>query len=203
MSPSDSIKLLDSATKPKTFCKQVKNADYIVLDISQLTCDFEEAELAIQSLKNASDGPLEQILIVVTSPFVWSSTPQKPDGSSFVDKDFESRIPEPKFQKAKLLEMSALSLTKTNPRLRVHIVCSGFLFGNGEQNDIFYEFFRRAWVSLHPDLAALPVVGKGTNNIPTIHVSDLTKCLGYLITEGHECGNYLFAVDQSKNSSQT
>ena len=33
-SPSDQIKVLDAAAKPKTFVKQVRGADYIILDIS-------------------------------------------------------------------------------------------------------------------------------------------------------------------------
>lgn len=97
--------------------------------------------------------------------------------------------------------MAALAAAKLNPRLRVHLICAGFLFGNGEQNDIFYEFFRRAWVSLHPDLAALPVIGSGNNNIPTIHVDDLANCIDYLFTSGEDCHEYLIAVDQSHQSS--
>lgn len=33
-SPSDTIKIIDNASKPKTFAKQVREADFIVLDIS-------------------------------------------------------------------------------------------------------------------------------------------------------------------------
>ena len=33
-SPSDQIKVLDAAAKPKTFVKQVRGSDYIILDIS-------------------------------------------------------------------------------------------------------------------------------------------------------------------------
>jgi len=57
--------------------------------------------------------------------------------------------------------------------IKVFVVCSGLPYGNGESNDIFYEFFRSAWLSLHPDLASLPIVGSGKNRIPTIHINDL------------------------------
>ena len=102
----------------------------------------------------------EQVLIVVSSPMVWSMTPT---GKIYKDEDSDMRVPLPKYQSLKQIEMSALALMKHNYNLRVHVVCSGFLYGNGEQNDIFYEFFRRAWVSLHPKLAALPVVAGGKN----------------------------------------
>lgn len=64
--------------------------------------------------------------------------------------------------------------------LRVFVLCSGLPYGNGESNDIFYEFYRSAWLSLHPDLASLPIVGSGKNRIPTIHINDLTQCIKHL-----------------------
>jgi len=76
-----------------------------------------------------------------------------------------------------------MGAAKSNKNLRVHIVCSGMPYGNGESNEVFYEFFRRAWLSLHPDLAALPVIGKGNNYLPTIHVTDLARCIRVLCEE--------------------
>ena len=98
--------------------------------------------------------------------------------------------------------MAALALPKHNDKLRVHVVCSGFLYGNGEQNDIFYEFFRRSWVSLHPQLSALPVIAGGQNTLPTIHVADLANAIDTIFTNGAEYGSYLLAVDQSQSSTQ-
>ena len=99
------------------------------------------------------------------------------------DADFMKRTPMPKFQHYKNLENLAMSAAKSNKNLRVHIVCSGMPYGNGESNEVFYEFFRRAWLSLHPDLAALPVIGSGTNSLPTIHVTDLARCVRSLCEE--------------------
>ena len=103
----------------------------------------------------------------------------------------------------KQLENMALTAAKFNDNLRVHIVCSGLPYGNGEANNVFYEFFRRAWLSLHPDLASLPVIGDGDNAIPTIHVSDLARFVNHL----SYCGSkkvkkpYLVAVDECKSST--
>ncbi len=76
----------------------------------------------------------------------------------FLDKDYQMRVPLPRYQQLKTLEMLALSAQKTNKKLRVHILCAGLPYGNGEQNNVFYEFFRRAWLSLHHDLASLPII---------------------------------------------
>jgi len=93
-------------------------------------------------------------------------------------------VPLPKYMAHKQVEQSAMALTKQNEMLRVHVMCSGLIYGNGEQNDIFYEFFRCAWVSLHPKLAALPVMAEGKNHIPTIHVRDLSNAIELTLLNG-------------------
>jgi nucleoside-diphosphate-sugar epimerase len=75
----------------------------------------------------------------------------------------------------------AMAAQKVNKYLKVHIICSGLVYGNGENNSLFYEFFRRAWLSLHPELASLPVIGLGNNRIPTIHVTDLARSIKLII----------------------
>ena len=73
-----------------------------------------------------------------------------------------------------------MTAQRTSRFLKVYVVCSGLPYGNGESNDIFYEFFRSAWLSLHPDLASLPIIGHGKNRIPTIHITDLARSIKYL-----------------------
>lgn len=98
----------------------------------------------------------------------------------------------------KHLENLAMTATKFNENLRVHVVCSGLPYGHGEANDIFYEFFRRSWLSLHPDLASLPVIGAGDNSLPTVHVKDLARWVKYLCGEKSASlkKQYFIAVDE-------
>jgi len=91
-------------------------------------------------------------------------------------------VPLPKYHNLKQLELAALAVQKSNPMVRTHVICSGFLYGNGEQDDIFYELFRSAWVSLHPDLASLPILAGGDNHLPTIHVKDLCNLIERTMT---------------------
>jgi hypothetical protein len=44
----------------------------------------------------------------------------------------------------KTLETVAMSSVKTQPKLRVHVLCSGIRYGNGER--IFYDHFQKAWI---------------------------------------------------------
>lgn len=100
-SPSDAIKLLDSAGKPKTFEKQVRNADFIVLDISQFSASLEEAQRTLKALKYHEAGltaEKPQVLVVVSSAMTWSNTPCKADGAAYSDRDLDARVPLPKYQ---------------------------------------------------------------------------------------------------------
>lgn len=103
----------------------------------------------------------------------------------------------------KHLENLAMTANKFNDNIRVHIICSGLPYGHGEANDVFYEFFRRSWLSLHPDLASLPVIGAGDNNLPTIHVKDLARFVKYLSSDQaiNVKKQYFIAVDQCKTST--
>jgi nucleoside-diphosphate-sugar epimerase len=122
----------------------------------------------------------------------------------FTDKDVQQRAPPPKYQQLKTIETLAMAAQRISRNLKVYVVCSGLLYGNGESNDIFYEFFRSAWLSLHPDLASLPIVGTGRNRIPTIHVTDLARAIKYLLVDHPvpplhiKPQQYFIAVDQAR-----
>lgn len=90
--------MLDAAGKPKTFTKQVRGSDYIILDISQFNCNLEEADAVIKALKYTDSAPeKEQVLIVVSSPMSWSQTPPKPENAAYTEDEYQSRIPVPSY----------------------------------------------------------------------------------------------------------
>lgn len=62
----------------------------------------------------------------------------------FKETDYHLRVPHAKFQHLKTLETVAMSSVKTQPKLRVHVLCSGIRYGNGER--IFYDHFQKAWI---------------------------------------------------------
>ena len=51
-------------------------------------------------------------------------------------------------------------------------------------------------------MAALPVIEKGENYLPTIHVNDLSNSIDLIINHGQEFSQYLLAVDQSSNTQK-
>lgn len=103
----------------------------------------------------------------------------------------------------KHLENLAMTASKFNDNIRVSVICSGLPYGHGEANDVFYEFFRRAWLSLHPELASLPVIDDGDNLLPTIHVKDLARFVKHLCeTTVVMKKQYFIAVDECESSTQ-
>ena len=49
--PSNSIKILNNKSKPRTFKKQIASCDIFVLDLMSSTADYEEVEYVIKMLK--------------------------------------------------------------------------------------------------------------------------------------------------------
>ena len=90
----------------------------------------------------------------------------------------------------------ALSAPKTQPLLKVHVLCTGIRYGKGES--IFYEHFKNAWVQTP---AQLPIIGDGKNLIPTIHIIDLARVVKKIIDNNIK-KDYIFAVDKTKRPSQ-
>ena len=109
----------------------------------------------------------------------------------FKEKDFIKRIPSPKFYNEKMVE--TLALANTNPNLKTYIVCPGFIYGCGE--DLFYDYFKMCWLEIP---GKLPIIGKGKNTIPTIHIKDLVNLIRRVI-ETKPKNKYIFAVDHTKN----
>jgi len=57
----------------------------------------------------------------------------------FKETDYHLRVPHAQFNPIKTLETTAMSSVNTQPKLRVHVLCSGIRYGNGERT--FYDHF--------------------------------------------------------------
>eukprot|EP00826_Nyctotherus_ovalis_P055279 TRINITY_DN7327_c0_g1_i5.p1 TRINITY_DN7327_c0_g1~~TRINITY_DN7327_c0_g1_i5.p1 ORF type:complete len:702 (+),score=267.13 TRINITY_DN7327_c0_g1_i5:447-2552(+) len=121
----------------------------------------------------------------------------------FKESQYYLRIPAPEYASYKFLETLALSIGTTKPgqkpedkKLFVYVLCAGLLYGNGE--DVFYQYFKQAWLQ-NPQ--KLPIIGKGNNRVPTIHVVDLARLVKRVIRLTPK-QSYVVAVDRSKRPTQ-
>jgi len=152
--------------------------------------DQEEPEPEDEEPDEEGEGEQEE------PPAEGEDQPPKPVVLNFKEKDFHLRIPSRRFQHLKTLETLALSSVKAQPKLRVYVLCSGILYGNGER--IFYDHFKRSWLQ---SPRKLPYIGKGDNLVPTIHVLDLARLVKKVVNKKPE-NYYIFALDKTKNPTQ-
>jgi len=124
------------------------------------------------------------------------NAPKKVQIQYFKESDAHLRVPHKRFINDKNLETLALSAPKTQPLLKVHVLCGGIRYGRGE--GIFYDHFKNAWIQ---SPAELPIIGDGKNLIPTIHIVDLARVTKKII-ENKMAKDYIFAIDKTKRPSQ-
>ena len=119
----------------------------------------------------------------------------------FKESDYHLRVAEERYQQMKTLETLAMSSVKTQPKLRVHVLCSGIRYGLGESR--LYELFKAAWLQ---NPRALSYSGKGDNFIPTIHIIDLARLTRRIIQAASGTSaqdkailakQYIFAIDRT------
>lgn len=145
--------------------------------------DEEEEEEKEEGNEEEKDGPVDEN----GEPIVR----QKP--LFYKESDYHLRVPHERYQHLKTLETLALSSTTTQEKLRVHVMCAGIRYGNGER--IFYDHFQQAWIQ---NPRALPIIGKGENLIPTIHIIDLAGLVKRVVIDNPKVHPYIFAIDKTK-----
>ena len=120
--------------------------------------------------------------------------PEEPKKKIFYyrETEYNQRVPNLKYLYYKILESNVLYKSK-NPKLKAYVICPGFIYGCGE--DFFFNYFRLAWMQHMP---YIPIVGEGTNYIPTIHILDLVKIIRKVV-EKKPAQKYFFVADKTKN----
>jgi len=119
--------------------------------------------------------------------------PIKYKPAPFLEADFATRVSPSKYEQYKTIEDLVLSIKKDN--LQGYVISAGVLYGSGER--VFSHHFRKAWME---QPKALPYLGEGDNNVPTIHVKDLARFVKYVIEQKPD-SKYLLAIDRTRNIS--
>jgi adenylate kinase len=114
----------------------------------------------------------------------------------FKESDYHLRVPLEKYQHLKTLETLAMSSVKTQPKLKVHVLCSGIRYGCGERS--FESLFKWAWLQDPRALPTFPLehLQKGKNLIPTIHIIDLARVVRRIVQD-RVTKQYIFAIDRT------
>ena len=97
---------------------------------------------------------------------------------------------------ASVREAEELVLNFRRENVKTYVIAAGVLYGKGEA--ILNDHFKKAWLQEPP---RLPVVGSGSNLVPTIHVTDLARMVKKIYESKPE-RQYIFGIDNTKNPTQ-
>uniref|UniRef100_A0A8B9LGF6 Adenylate kinase 7a n=1 Tax=Astyanax mexicanus TaxID=7994 RepID=A0A8B9LGF6_ASTMX len=177
----------------------LKKCDVIVYNISEDTDVIDEATWAISALHSEINHiKLPKVFILVSTLMTWAMTkPADPDDPEvpLLEDDYRRKRSHPNFKAQASAEKLVLKLGKTKKsKLTTYIVAAGLQYGMGES--MFHIFFKASWLG---EMSSIPVLGSGTNIVPTIHIYDLAGIVQNIIDHKPKA-HYFVAVDNSKNT---
>jgi len=75
-----------------------------------------------------------------TSPDELEDPEVRKRGTPYTEREYAKRKPIPKYQPFKAIETQCLSAGASKKNLHTYVLCSGILYGHGE--DVFLNYFR-------------------------------------------------------------
>ncbi|KAJ8732098.1 hypothetical protein PYW08_014828 [Mythimna loreyi] len=217
-----SIKTLDHVARivPKEECIPVMlTCGTVILDVS---CDRDELRIAMEYFEllkqllekqapppkvdpdnpNAAassvlDGAgdfMRRYLILISTVMTWACTkpldPENPE-MPFVETDFRKRRPHPNYKLHYDAENAVIAIArKYRPIIGATVISAGVTYGGKE--DVLFYWFQKAW-ECEP---IMPILGRGSNAVPLIHVADLAQIV-YNLLQDFPKKLYILAVEQN------
>ena len=116
---------------------------------------------------------------------------------NYTNREHTFRRALPSYEYIRTLENQAMAAGKSKEGLQVYVLCTGILYGNGE--DAFYDTIEVAYQGEEP----LRIIGDGRNKIPMLHTVDLGTMVKYLVLEQPADLEYINAIDFAPNRTQS
>lgn len=151
----------------------------------------------------------DKMLILISSVVYWSSVNSE---TPLEDNDFVNRITPLSNLEQRDIENEVLSACRIttesdygtiHPHKRSYVICPGLVYGMGEEyEESLYHVFMNGWNYIPGQ--EFPIIGEGTNVIPSIHIKDLAKVTAKVAINKPNPREhpYILAIDKS-GSEQT
>jgi len=172
---------------------KILQAEVVVLDLVRSPIESQTVLANIMPEKLEEEQTLK--IIGISSVMTWNKTNTKANAKPVKEADFKGRKTSTKYKGLKMLETSVLNAGKD--AVKTFVLAPGILYGNGEEE--FANLFKDGWLCENP--AGLPVLGEGSNIIPTMHVNDVAVALDALVAKPPEENQYVVVSDNT-NSTQ-
>ncbi|CAL7945211.1 unnamed protein product [Xylocopa violacea] len=185
--PEDVAMVVKDARNREDLLHELMKCGILIYDITQDHGQVEEARWALQSIIQELEK-MEQIspksfrrsnevryFVLISTLMTWANTkPLSPDEPElpFTEEDYRKRKPHPNFKEHIQCEKEvvvARKKVKLKDKLKTLVICCGATYGD-EQGPL-HHLFKMAW----QNAPFLPIIGKGNNKIPLLHVRDLTN----------------------------
>ena len=182
---SSSIEWVTPTSSPDSFAAVLPSLDAVIIDLT----DSIREQSVLSALTAISSATLDRPLLVLgLSSFLSSCAAASK--RALKESGYQQRRAPAQFAALKTLESAALGLA--NDGVTVRIVAPGVVYGEGE--DLLLPLLRAAWMG-----EALPLVGKGDNAVPAIHVKDLCTFLLTVIASPPDA-SYLYASEPASTT---
>ncbi|KAK9300199.1 hypothetical protein QLX08_007043 [Tetragonisca angustula] len=185
--PEDVAVIIKDARNRDALLQELMKCGIVIYDITEDQSQVEEARWALKSIVQQLERK-EQIspkafkrsdevryFVLISTLMTWASTkPLSPDEPQlpFTEEDYRKRKPHPNFKRHVQCEKdvaTARKKIKLRDKLKTLVICCGVTYGD-EQGPL-HHLFKMAW----QNAPFLPIVGKGNNKIPLLHVRDLSS----------------------------
>ncbi|XP_043583830.1 adenylate kinase 7-like [Bombus pyrosoma] len=186
----------------------------VIYDITQDQGQVEEARWALKYIVQQLEK-MEQLspkafkrnneirnFILISTLMTWANTkplnPDEPD-LPFTEEDYRKRKPHPNFKEHIQCEKEVVIVkkkSKLKDKLKTLVICCGVTYGD-EQGPL-HHLFKMAW----QNAPFLPIIGKGNNNIPLLHIRDLSNVVLDVLQNWPPL-RYIVAAEQEPTSQST
>lgn len=172
----------------------IDKVDEILQQLDQVLTQEEESLLQGEDGKIFNAKPSVRRIILVSTVLTWSETKlENSDEEQILNEDhYEQRTAIYAYKAHYEIEEKLLNLeNKFKNKLQVVVVSSGLSYGCEES--LFFMFFQMAWENAR----VIPIFGNGQNNLPVIHVKDLSRIVGSFLQSFPQTKKMVLAIERS------
>ncbi|XP_046399944.1 adenylate kinase 7-like [Ischnura elegans] len=182
--------------------KILLSCKYIIYDVSENPSQIPEAEWAINALdgeiniKKENGENIDAInFILISTILTWAQTKpidlDEPD-EPFTEDDYRLRRAHQNYKNHLALEKEVIKIGKKHKKdLKTIVVACGITYGLEE--NMLGILFKLAW--LHEPF--LPCLSSADNNVPLLHIADLSNIIYSLMESMPRKRWYIFAVEET------
>ncbi|KNC46437.1 Ak7-A-prov protein [Thecamonas trahens ATCC 50062] len=195
--PEGVSRVLPSTITRDALLEEVRQCDVIVYD---LVSNVNEAKWLVETLADEAESwERPKMFVALSSVLTWGKTGRSDEGDgdemAFIEEDYKRRKAHPNHKELLYVEKLTTKWSKKKANFNAVIINRGLVYGGGE--GVFHYLFKMAW---HGSPRQLPVIGRGRNALPAIHVLDLAQVVAQVVALKPDIP-YVLAVDDGRMSA--